>query len=117
MKHMGQPLRTWFSLKVFGLAKKHLCQPQNTWISCQKPGTAMEHLGQSQGIWISHETLVSALTQQVLNGQIGSPKSFEFQEFFHRENIDLERSFFSHIYPILTPRNKYRPFLCVGFVS
>jgi hypothetical protein len=32
-------------------------------------------------------------TQQVLNGQIGSLKSFELQELFHRD-IDLERSFF-----------------------
>jgi hypothetical protein len=39
------------------------------------------------------------LTQQVLNGQIGSPKSFEFQEFFSQGKQRLRTLIFFLMFP------------------
>jgi hypothetical protein len=42
---------------------------------------------------------VRPLTQQVLNGQIGSPKSFEFQEFFSQGKQRLRTLIFLLMFP------------------
>jgi hypothetical protein len=39
------------------------------------------------------------LTQQVLNGQIGSPKSFKFEEFFSQEKHRLRTLIFLKMFP------------------
>ena len=46
--------------------------------------------------------MISVLSQQVLNGQIGSPKSFEFQEFFSQGRQRLRTQIFFKNVPICT---------------
>ncbi len=55
------------------------------------------------------------LTQQVLNGQIGSPKSFEFQEFFSQEKHRLRTLLFLKMLPYVPNFNsqKQKPAISV----
>jgi hypothetical protein len=65
---------------------------------------------------VVEEHFVCLLTQQVLNGQIGSPKSFEFQELFSQGKQRLfERSFFFKMFPYVPNFNpqKQKPAISV----